>query len=256
MLPEDDHLFWHTEQIRKLLDVLVRHTFTPTVAALNLGDQRVADTDDRSDRSARHADFFTMEFNWMAHVNHIVTKRDIVQYVSWSCDITNCDVIADMETLGQRLARIRESRGLNQTALATRCGWSGYTRISNYEKDLRIPSLEDIAKMAEQLNVSPGELAFGPDANKTKQNVAQFETDGPVRTMILPHDLMPLIEDIITAWKTNTVTRRQIYALQQTIRANANMESLPGYQEPRAPGIKKSAASTLQQRLDDEKTNH
>ena len=49
-----------------------------------------------------------------------------------------------METLGQRIKRLRKSKGLSQQQLAEACGWSSQSRIGNYESDLREPALSDL----------------------------------------------------------------------------------------------------------------
>ena len=64
-----------------------------------------------------------------------------------------------METLGQRIKRLRKSLGISQQALADACGWSSQSRIGNYESDLREPSLADLLLIAPALGVSIAELA-------------------------------------------------------------------------------------------------
>lgn len=67
-----------------------------------------------------------------------------------------------METLGNRLARLRRAKGLSQTALATACGWeSGQARIGNYERDKREPSLSDLRLLAAALDSTLLELVEG-----------------------------------------------------------------------------------------------
>ncbi|TBV01664.1 XRE family transcriptional regulator [Phytopseudomonas dryadis] len=64
-----------------------------------------------------------------------------------------------METLGQRIKRLRKHRSLSQQLLAEACGWSSQSRIGNYESDLREPSLADLLLLAPALGVSIAELA-------------------------------------------------------------------------------------------------
>lgn len=67
-----------------------------------------------------------------------------------------------METLGQRLARIRKDSKLTQTALAAACGWeNGQARIGNYERDTREPSLTDLRTLADALGCSLMDLIEG-----------------------------------------------------------------------------------------------
>jgi len=50
---------------------------------------------------------------------------------------------------------------LSQAELATQCNWNSQSRVANYEKDLREPSLDDLAMLATFFQCSPGWLAFG-----------------------------------------------------------------------------------------------
>lgn len=60
-----------------------------------------------------------------------------------------------MKTLGARIAHYRQAAGLSQAALASACGWSSQSRVGNYEKDLREPTIGDITNMAKVLGVIP-----------------------------------------------------------------------------------------------------
>ncbi|WP_025120648.1 MULTISPECIES: LexA family transcriptional regulator [unclassified Serratia (in: enterobacteria)] len=70
-----------------------------------------------------------------------------------------------METVGQRIKRLREALGISQAELATRCGWASQSRIGNYETDSRKVNVEDAVVIASALKVSPGELIFGTPDN-------------------------------------------------------------------------------------------
>lgn len=63
-----------------------------------------------------------------------------------------------MDTLGKRIAHYRKALKLTQQELADACGWAAQSRIANYEKDLREPTLGDIQKMASSLQVSLPDL--------------------------------------------------------------------------------------------------
>jgi len=73
----------------------------------------------------------------------------------------------DLTSFGARLRAAREraaaraGRALPQRELAGRCGWSTQSRVANYENGSRQPSLEDIAVLADVLEVNPEWLAFG-----------------------------------------------------------------------------------------------
>jgi SOS-response transcriptional repressor LexA len=62
------------------------------------------------------------------------------------------------ESLGQRIKRFRNIAKLSQAALAKACGWDSQSRVGNYEKDTREPSLGDIELMAKALGVNSGAL--------------------------------------------------------------------------------------------------
>lgn len=70
-----------------------------------------------------------------------------------------------METVGQRIKRLREALKISQAELATRCGWASQSRIGNYETDSRKVNVEDAVVIASALKVSPGELLFGTPDN-------------------------------------------------------------------------------------------
>lgn len=66
-----------------------------------------------------------------------------------------------METLGSRIAHFRKRAGLSQAELAKLCKWKSQSRIGNYEKDLREPTLADLELISSVLNVSVSELTYG-----------------------------------------------------------------------------------------------
>ncbi|MEE1922884.1 S24 family peptidase [Pseudomonas sp. 148P] len=67
-----------------------------------------------------------------------------------------------MESLGQRIARLRRQNHLSQGALAEKCGWEkGQARIGNYERDLREPNITDLRLLADALGISLMELIEG-----------------------------------------------------------------------------------------------
>jgi transcriptional regulator with XRE-family HTH domain len=58
------------------------------------------------------------------------------------------------------LKRLRKDAKLSQEALALACGWSGQSRVGNYESGFREPELSEIPVIARALGVQVGEL-FG-----------------------------------------------------------------------------------------------
>lgn len=73
-----------------------------------------------------------------------------------------------METLGQRIQRLRKRNNLTQAKFAEACGWESISRVGNYERDTREPSLDDLRKMARVLGVSLMEV-IGEDGDGTAQ---------------------------------------------------------------------------------------
>lgn len=59
-----------------------------------------------------------------------------------------------METLGQRIQRLRKRKDFTQAKFAEACGWESISRVGNYERDAREPSLDDLRKIARVLGVS------------------------------------------------------------------------------------------------------
>lgn len=70
-----------------------------------------------------------------------------------------------MKTLGSRIAHYRTQKGLSQKALATACGWGSQSRVGNYEKDTREPSLDDLATIAKVLGIEVSDLVRGPTSS-------------------------------------------------------------------------------------------
>lgn len=66
-----------------------------------------------------------------------------------------------MKTLGSRIAHYRNAAGMSQAALAKACQWSSQSRIGNYERDTREPSLADLHLMASVLGVPKEYLLLG-----------------------------------------------------------------------------------------------
>lgn len=67
----------------------------------------------------------------------------------------------DLSTIGKRLKYARKFRGLKQDELADRCGWKYQSRITAYERDAREPGADEIAQLAQALEISRAWLATG-----------------------------------------------------------------------------------------------
>lgn len=71
------------------------------------------------------------------------------------------------ETLGQRIRRLREWRGLDQTALAAAIGQDGPSTISRWETSAtESPRIDGLRKLARALNVQLEDLLGGDDSPK------------------------------------------------------------------------------------------
>lgn len=69
-------------------------------------------------------------------------------------------------TFAKRLRQLRIQRGLSQEALALACGWSGQSRIANYESTkpkARQPKPDELPLLARALGVPVGAFFEGPD---------------------------------------------------------------------------------------------
>lgn len=65
--------------------------------------------------------------------------------------------MANAPTLGQRLRDHRRHAGLSQTALAQRCGIPK-PRLSRYENDHIVPSIDSLQRLTHALGVSPAAI--------------------------------------------------------------------------------------------------
>jgi transcriptional regulator with XRE-family HTH domain len=89
-------------------------------------------------------------------------------------------------TVGDRIKAARQARDMTQGEVGIACGWSddpveAQSRISNYERNKREPTLVDLAAIAAVLKVDPAELAFGhplkPDPVEAKMISAYRQAD-------------------------------------------------------------------------------
>lgn len=76
-----------------------------------------------------------------------------------------------MNTLGTRISHFRKLAGFSQGELAKLCGWKSQSRVGNYEKNLREPTLADLELIASALQVSVAQLTYGDTAAIEHSNV-------------------------------------------------------------------------------------
>jgi phage repressor protein C with HTH and peptisase S24 domain len=84
--------------------------------------------------------------------------------------------IQAMKTLGSRIAHYRKAADMSQAALAKACGWASQSRVGNYEKDTREPTLEDIAQLAKALGIDPAQLLMAEPQRQLEANAELIGT--------------------------------------------------------------------------------
>ena len=85
-------------------------------------------------------------------------------------------------TMGEKIKKLRESRGLTQKKLGELCGGISDSNIRKYESNKQNPKLETLKKIAEALQVAPADLMGDEYYNKEYPEV--FESIGISKTFI------------------------------------------------------------------------
>lgn len=99
--------------------------------------------------------------------------------------------ISAMKTLGARIAHYRNRAGMSQAALAKACKWASQSRVGNYEKDTREPSLDDIALMAGVLRIPKEWLLLGEGDTQIDLDDASNVEQGP--PIVSPYRAIPIV---------------------------------------------------------------
>jgi len=99
--------------------------------------------------------------------------------------------ISAMKTLGARIAHYRNRAGMSQAALAKACKWASQSRVGNYEKDTREPSLDDIALMADVLRIPKEWLLLGEGSGHVEAEDASNVEQGP--PIVSPYRAIPIV---------------------------------------------------------------
>lgn len=81
-----------------------------------------------------------------------------------------------METIGQRIHRLRKEAGLKQSALGQKLGTSGAT-VSQWESDKHGPDAENLVKLAVALKTTPSYILSGQDKKMDSALVASMLGD-------------------------------------------------------------------------------
>jgi SOS-response transcriptional repressor LexA len=79
-----------------------------------------------------------------------------------------------MKTLGSRIAHFRKIAGISQADLAKACGWKSQSRIGNYERDTREPTLADLALIAKALRIDQAEIMMPQPLPNTSAVVSEL----------------------------------------------------------------------------------
>jgi transcriptional regulator with XRE-family HTH domain len=72
------------------------------------------------------------------------------------------------EQIGERIKALRIQKGLSQGQVAKSCGWSGASRLANYESGSRNVGADDAIALAKVLGTTPSELLFGDRGDEGK----------------------------------------------------------------------------------------
>ncbi|WP_284961980.1 helix-turn-helix domain-containing protein [Citrobacter portucalensis] len=72
------------------------------------------------------------------------------------------------EQIGERIKALRIQKGLSQGQVAKSCGWSGASRLANYESGARNVGADDAIALARILGTTPSALLFGERGDEDK----------------------------------------------------------------------------------------
>lgn len=77
---------------------------------------------------------------------------------------------------GDKLKRIRKSKGLTQVDLSTLMGWTDRSTIAHMESGRNIPTIGMVEKLAKALNVSPVVFFHDEPDNRIADIIPYLET--------------------------------------------------------------------------------
>ncbi|MBP4048997.1 LexA family transcriptional regulator [Chromobacterium violaceum] len=108
---------------------------------------------------------------------------------------------------GKRIEVLRKAKGWRQEDFAEQCGWGSASRIGNYEREDREPSLRDFETMAEVLGVTTPYLIFGDEATTQAANVVvygQHDTNTANHVLIENYHIQPAASSGAVSWEKST----------------------------------------------------
>lgn len=88
------------------------------------------------------------------------------------------------EEIGERIKALRTEKGMSQGKLAKLCGWSGASRVANYEYGNRNVGVDDALSLAKALGTTPVMILFGEQSDP-----ANWLTDKQKRVLSLFNQL-------------------------------------------------------------------
>lgn len=88
------------------------------------------------------------------------------------------------EEIGERIKALRTEKGISQGQLAKLCGWSGASRVANYEYGNRNVGVDDALSLAKALGTTPVMILFGEQSDP-----ANWLTDKQKRVLSLFNQL-------------------------------------------------------------------
>ena len=69
------------------------------------------------------------------------------------------------EEIGERIKALRTEKGMSQGQLAKLCGWSGASRVANYEYGNRNVGVDAALSLAKALGTTPVMILFGEQSD-------------------------------------------------------------------------------------------
>lgn len=166
----------------------------------------------------------------------------------------------DAERLNRLWLKHSKEHGISQFDLALDLGWKTQGSVSQYllgTIPLNWPAVIKFARafgvptkaISEKLtaenaiyNSDSGQTINGA-GEKPAVNITMISPAG--KTMVVPPDLVGAVEDLIKAWATSTVTKRQLHAYRQMFRADAQLEELPPLAKEKPSGITKNISKFM-----------
>lgn len=122
-----------------------------------------------------------------------------------------------MKTVGKKIAEARKSAGLSQPELAAKIGW-GQSRLSNYERGIREPKIDDLKAISNALKIDvhtliPGNVeppkAQGVEQAKSQYVIGEFDT-WDSNTPLSPDEVeLPFYKEVELSAGNGSIVQRE-----------------------------------------------